>query len=752
MYRRIAPLCAVLLFAACGGGEQAPAAPTPPPAASVASVQVSGAPAGALDVSATVTLQATARDAAGATIAGRAVTWRSSNDAIATVSASGVVATVATGTATISATIDNVTGSVEVRVLAVPRTITLSPATGALAGSLDVGVTLVFQATARDATGATLSGREVTWQSSNAAVATVNANGAVTTLTSGTATILATVDNVTGSLEIRVVAVPRTLTLAPTTGTLAGTIDVGATVTLQATPRDVNGATITGRTVTWRSSNDAIATVTASGVVSTVSTGTATISATVDAVTGSLEVRVLAVPRALTLSPSTGALLVGDTLHLVARVLDALNRPMSTLPTFTALDARASVSSLGVVTALAPGATVIRATLGSLQTQASLTVAPGGGTRVAALAAVDSVVIAELARLGIPGASVAISRNGALVFARGYGYADSATKRPMATNTQLRVGSTSKPLTAVATMKLVQDGVLSLDDKPFVMLSNLPPLAGKTDDPRLAQVTVRDLLQHSAGWNVSRAVDDTVWAAVWRDQVMDQQVIARYGRGVPLSTAPGTTHAYNNYGYQVLGRLIERVSGQSYETFVRNTILTPAGVVDMRLGRTPLAQRTPFESTCYDRLAPTTSLFGTGKWCDVAPSQEYAEASGSWIASATEMLRWMSIIDGMPGARTDLFTTATINAMMARSSTIWPGNGYYYALGWEASVEAGGLRWYHSGAQTGGDGWITRLPNGVSIAILANLTRGAANGGGTLDPAVLAIVRTISNWPAGVQF
>ncbi len=534
-------------------------------------------------------------------------------------------------------------------------------------------------------------------------------------------------------------------------------LDVGLTATLTATPRSADGAAISGRTVTWTSSGSAVATVSSSGVVSAVSTGQTTITATVDGVSGSATVQVLALPSSLVLLSGGRWLLVGDTLQLTAEVRDRLGRAMDTTVARTITGGAATLSMSGpraaVATAAAPGTATVRATLGALSTELTLNVASGGGVRVGALAMLDSIVVNELRRLGIPGASVAVARNGALMFARAYGYADTATRRPMATNTMLRVGSTSKPLTAVAVHRLVQEGALSLDDKPFAQqLTALTPRPGQSEDARLAQVTVRDLLQHSAGWATTRAVDDSVWAAFWRDGVNDQFAAARYGRGVPLTVTPGTQFAYNNYGYQLLGRVIEQVTGESYEDAVKRLVLAPAGVTAMRLGRTPLAARDAREATCYDGLPSTTGRFGTGAWCDVVPGMEYYEASGSWIGSATDMLRWMSVVDGHQGARADVLSAATISSMTARNSTLWPGTGPFYALGWEVMNEAGGSRWYHGGAAMGGDGHITRLPNGVSVVILANLTRGSGAGGGTLDPAVIAAVRAISAWPSGVDF
>jgi CubicO group peptidase (beta-lactamase class C family) len=263
---------------------------------------------------------------------------------------------------------------------------------------------------------------------------------------------------------------------------------------------------------------------------------------------------------------------------------------------------------------------------------------------------------------------------------------------------------------------------------------------------------VRDLLQHSSGWNVNRNVDDSTWAAVWRDQIFDHVQMARYGRSVALVANPGTLHAYTNYGYQVLGRLIEKVTGKTYEAYVQDAILTPAGVTGMKLGRTPLNLRDPLEVQCYTPLPNTTGFFGTGRWCDVVAEAEYSNSAGAWIASASDMLRWMSVVDGHPGTRSDVLSAGTISTMTNRPAGLWPGNGGYYALGWQVISEAGGLTWLHSGAISGGDGYIARLGNGISIAVLGNRTRPTTAGAQTLDIALGQLIRSISTWPVGTQF
>lgn len=507
---------------------------------------------------------------------------------------------------------------------------------------------------------------------------------------------------------------------------------------------------MTGRTVTWSSSSPATATV-ANGLVTAVDRGSATITATVDGRTASATLAVITPPASIALTRSASVLLPGDTMTVQVRVLDAQGReaPEAGQPTIGTTTNTITLAG-GTVTAATPGAATVTATLGTLTATTSFTVAPGGGTRVAMLSSIDSLVVAELARLRIPSASVAIAQDGRLLLARAYGWADTTTREMASPERMYRVGSTSKPLTAMTVMRLVQNGQLSLDDKPFVMLPEVTTRPGFTEDPRLANITVRDLLRHSAGWGTNRAVDDSLWRAAVRDHLYDPYVIARYGRSVPLATNPGTAHAYQNFTYLMLGLLIEKVTGTPYAEYVRSTILAPAGVMGMVFARNPVEPKHPLEVTCYDNLPPASSPFGSGKACDVLPHQLYAHAAGAWVASATDMARWISVVDGRAGARPDVISAATITTMTARPS--YTPTGGYYAMGWQVVNEGGGTTWSHAGGQTGGDGYVTRLSNGLVMVVLTNLTRGAGQGGGTLEPALNQEIRRITTWPTGTAF
>lgn len=254
------------------GSARATVAPVRLPVASVSVAPgTASVPAGG-----SVQLTATPRDASGAALTGRAVNWSTSNSAIATVSSSGSVKGVSPGTATITATSEGESGRATITVTAVPvARVTVTPSSA----SVMVGASVQLTATVRDASDAELSGRSITWSSSNGAVAGVDAGGRVTGRLPGTATVTATSEGKSGSATITVTALPvARVTVTPE----RATISKGGTVQLTARAYDALGREITGRSISWSSSNTKVATVTSTGLVKAVTKrGEARITASV---------------------------------------------------------------------------------------------------------------------------------------------------------------------------------------------------------------------------------------------------------------------------------------------------------------------------------------------------------------------------------------------------------------------------------------------------------------------------------------
>jgi len=337
----------------------------------VASVQiVPSSPT--LTVGQTLTVSALLFDAQGAPLstAGRTIGWAVAQQAIATVSQTGVVTALSAGTTVLQATVEGAIAQTVITVTGVPvATVTLAPTTA----TLNIGQTRSFTATAKDAQGNVLTGRPVTWSSNNPAVATVTSNNttATTTVTAvavGSATITANIGGIFGIASVTVSNVPiASLSVAPPSSTLPQ----GSTQQLTVTARDASGNVLTGRSFSYTSSAPTIASVSATGLVTAVAPGAATVTITplcltTPSTTASITVTLVPV-ASLVLNPSTTqSITVGSQQQVFfPSLFDAANNPLSLSGrtiTWSSLDPGTATvnASTGVVSGVATNASPAR--------------------------------------------------------------------------------------------------------------------------------------------------------------------------------------------------------------------------------------------------------------------------------------------------------------------------------------------------------------------------------------------------------
>lgn len=281
-----------------------------------------------------------------------ALTWRSQNNAVATVSSTGVVTGVSVGSTLITAvSVADTTrrGTAAVTIVPVVRDLDITPA----AATIFTGDTRQLGVNFNADPGAS---QAVIWRTSNATVAAVSSSGLVSGVSAGTAiiTAISAADTTKRATSLFTVRYAAAVSVSPA----AATIGVGATRTIVASVTTENGATTA---VTWRSSNASVATVSATGVVTGTAVGTAEISAVSVADTSrraTSTITVAAVVRSVSVTPGTSAMLAGQTLQLVPTVV--ADAPLSTAVTYRSMNsAVASVSASGQVTAVALGSTGI---------------------------------------------------------------------------------------------------------------------------------------------------------------------------------------------------------------------------------------------------------------------------------------------------------------------------------------------------------------------------------------------------------
>src|SRR5437879_7811056 len=341
----------------------------------VASVTVTPSSA-TITVGTSTQLSAVTKDSAGGTLSGRVVTWATSSAAVAAVSASGVVTSSAAGSATITATSEGRSGTATITVTNVPvASVTVSPATA----SIQTGSTQQLSVVTNDAAGNTLTGRVVTWSSSNSSVAPLSGSRLVGAVSAGSATITATSEGKTGSTAISVIIVPvASVTVSPA----SASIGIGGTRQLSAVTKDAAGNTLTGRAVTWASSNLAVATVGGTGLVTGVTVGSVTITATSEGKSGTATISIIIVPVAsVTVSPAAASIAISGTRQLSAVTKDSAGNTLTgRVVTWGGSNtAVATVDATGLVTGVIAGSATMTATSEGKSGTASITVTSGTG-------------------------------------------------------------------------------------------------------------------------------------------------------------------------------------------------------------------------------------------------------------------------------------------------------------------------------------------------------------------------------------
>lgn len=358
------------------------------------------------------------------------------------------------------------------------------------------------------------------------------------------------------------------------------------------------------------------------------------------------------------------------------------------------------------------------------------------GSALPGLEAFDDAVLALSGTWALPGAQLAVAFRDRLMLDRGYGLADPQAGDPVLPTSRIRIASVSKAITTVAVLALVDDGAFGLDDAVFPMLASLTPPRNAPRDLRLDTITVRQLLTHSGGWDSSNGVDPQYQPMTWMEAgLLDVQPppsssqIVRAMMGFPLAFDPGTKSVYSNFGFNVLGRLIEAATGEDYDDFVLRRVLAPAGASDMRIGRTRLENRSRDEviylSPAGWPLQP--SVFPGEGFVPNAYGGFFIEAMdshGGWIARAHDLVRFALAVDGTRGEA--ILRPETVQEMLSTprpAGDAEPGASAanVLGLGWSVTESDAGYTWSHTGALTGSNAsWLVRWPSGATLAFSTN--------------------------------
>lgn len=381
------------------------------------------------------------------------------------------------------------------------------------------------------------------------------------------------------------------------------------------------------------------------------------------------------------------------------------------------------------------------------------------GAVVPELAALDQIIQGVISKYDIPGIALSVAKDGRLVYARGFGVADRDTKEPVQPDSLFRVASVSKPLTAMAVLKLIEEGRVSLDTKVLSFVGRQA-----TGDVRYGNITVRHLLQHSGGmdiltWKVDPAfpVRKTLLGLgvnlpPTRAQILDF-TIASY----PLAFDPGTGYSYSNIGYMMLTEVIEKASGMAYEAYMKEKIFAPMGIVRMGLGGSLITERRPGEVRYWDKDRMDESIFaGTEEKVPVPYGTfnlRVFEGGGGLVATMPDLVRFLTAFD--TNSTYSFLRPESVRLINQRPASVPVDAPYYNGLGWQILKTPLGDRWDHSGALQGTWALFFRGLNGVSVGLAANtlLDDDAALEFDTdINEKLFEALMAVEKWPAGNRF
>ncbi|MGH3873759.1 MAG: serine hydrolase [Pseudonocardiaceae bacterium] len=337
------------------------------------------------------------------------------------------------------------------------------------------------------------------------------------------------------------------------------------------------------------------------------------------------------------------------------------------------------------------------------------------------------VVDAFMRTWSVPGVSVAIAREGRLVYAQGFGHADKSSGAKVTTTSLFRIASISKPITSVAVLKLVEEGKLTLTDTVFGSSGILgttygtPPYRADLD-----KITVQHLLEHTAGgW--PNDGNDPMFTKPELDQA---QLISWVLDNRPLDNVPGQNWVYSNFGYCVLGRVIEKMTSKPYGEYVQQSVLNPCRITTMQLAG----------NTQADRRADEVGYYGQGGQDPYGMPVTRMDANGGWLATATDLVRFAVHVDGFP-TNPDILSATSITTMTT-ASTAAGGSGY--GKGWVIDSDK---NWSHVGGLPGTSSILVRRADGFCWAALLN-TRDTGNRiPEALDQMLRDMHGTVDVWP-----
>ena len=339
-------------------------------------------------------------------------------------------------------------------------------------------------------------------------------------------------------------------------------------------------------------------------------------------------------------------------------------------------------------------------------------------SQIEELEGMDRKVEAYLRKWWMKGASLAIMRNDSLLYAKGYGWADEEKEQKMEPGNILRMASVSKLITAAGIMVLQDKGMLSIKDTVFGPTGILNDTIYKFRDRNYKKITVEHLLRHQAGFR-----RDPLFSSrdVMHQLKLDHAPSAEDYIGLVMRQSlrfkPGSWQKYSNFGYLLLSRIIEEVSGMPYEKFIQKEVLQKAGCYDMHIAGIYYEDKRKNEVRYYTNE-------GEGKYVD-----EYNRSgrtvercyggnditllsgAGAWCGSPVELARFVASIDGRDEVP-DIISKEAVRQMTEYMDKDT------YSLGWNDTNPRKG--WSRTGTLSGTSALVKYFPDGECWIMITN--------------------------------
>jgi CubicO group peptidase (beta-lactamase class C family) len=338
-------------------------------------------------------------------------------------------------------------------------------------------------------------------------------------------------------------------------------------------------------------------------------------------------------------------------------------------------------------------------------------------------AAITEIVAKTMEKYGAPAISLAVARHGQFVFRQGFGLANKSAGQSATSSSRFRIASVTKPITSVAIFTLIEQGRLGLHDLIFGEKGRLGFDYGDHYPDLVGKITLYHLLTHTGGGWQNDGNDP-----MFRNPKMNHRELITWAlQKHPLENEPGTHYAYSNFGYCILGRVIEKITGQSYANYVEQSVLKKCGIADMEIGGNTLTQRASEEVIYYSQDKNDLGAYEM--------NVSRMDSHGGWIATPSDLVRFAMHVDGFK-TTPNILRTDTLKTMLTGSTA---NSGY--ASGWCINNIP---NWWHNGSLPGTLSIMVRTHSGLCWAALTNTRAEGLN----LDEMMWQVAKCVPAWHA----